>query len=420
MNPQASPTTTRSGLRWTALVEEALLALAANRLRSALTMLGVVIGVASVILMLAIGEGSQQRVAASIASLGSHQLMIMSGSANVGGMRGSAGTLPTLSLADAQAIGELTSIRAVAPVSQTQAQVVYGARNKSTVVTGTTPAYFAVNNWPLRAGVAFGEPELRASANVAVMGSTVARELFGPSNPVGETIRIQRQLFEVIGVLATKGQGFGGQDQDDIIVMPVTTLQRKLSGTVIAGNVGMIQVERASVDDNGLAAEEITRLLRQRHRIATGQEDDFNVRDMSALTSTLKLTSTILSALLGSIAFISLAVGGIGIMNIMLVSVTERTREIGLRMALGAHRYSVLAQFLIESILLSLAGAGLGVLLGFAAGWLIGLSGALTPVYSSWSVGLAFLVAVAVGVSFGFWPARRAASLDPVEALRHG
>jgi putative ABC transport system permease protein len=394
------------------LAEEAMIALNANRLRSALTMLGVVIGVASVILMLAIGEGSRQRVQASIASLGSNQLIVMSGTASIGGMRSGAGSLPTLTLADAVAIGELASVRGVAPVSNSAAQVVFGANNKATSITGTTPAYFSVNNMPLQAGSAFTDADVRTAANVAVLGATVAGELFGDAPPIGQIIRIQRQTFQVIGVLKAKGQGFGGQDQDDVVVLPVSTAQRKLAGTPFPGSVGMVLVESGRPEQKGYTEQEVTRLLRQRHRIAPGADDDFTVRDMSALSDTLRMTSNILSVLLGAIAFISLLVGGIGIMNIMLVSVTERTREIGIRMAVGARRASVLGQFLIESIILSFAGAIAGLVLGIG-------SGAVTAVFSSGSIMLSLSVAIAVGVGFGLWPARRAAQLEPVEALRY-
>jgi putative ABC transport system permease protein len=401
------------------LAEEAMIALNANRLRSALTMLGVVIGVASVILMLAIGEGSRQRVQASIASLGSNQLIVMSGTASIGGMRSGAGSLPTLTLADAVAIGELASVRGVAPVSNSAAQVVFGANNKATSITGTTPAYFSVNNMPLQAGSAFTDADVRTAANVAVLGATVAGELFGDAPPIGQIIRIQRQTFQVIGVLKAKGQGFGGQDQDDVVVLPVSTAQRKLAGTPFPGSVGMVLVESGRPEQKGYTEQEVTRLLRQRHRIAHGADDDFTVRDMSALSDTLRMTSNILSVLLGAIAFISLLVGGIGIMNIMLVSVTERTREIGIRMAVGARRASVLGQFLIESIILSFAGAIAGLVLGIGGGWLASRSGAVTAVFSSGSIMLSLSVAIAVGVGFGLWPARRAAQLEPVEALRY-
>jgi putative ABC transport system permease protein len=404
------------------LLEEALLALNANRLRSALTMLGVVIGVASVILMLAIGEGSRRKVEASIASLGSNQLIVMSGSANAGGFRGAAGGLPTLTLADAEAIGELASVAAVAPLHSVQVQVVAGAANKSTTATGTTPAYFGINNMVVSHGRAFTDSELRTGANVVVIGTTVLQELFGAGSQaqvLGQTLRVQRQTFEIVGVLASKGQGMGGADQDDVLLLPVSTAQRRLAGTVFPGSVQMLMLASATPQEKGYTVEEVTRLLRQRHRIGPGQDDDFSLRDMSQLTETLSLTSTILSLLLGSIAFISLLVGGIGIMNIMLVSVTERTREIGVRLAVGARRASVQAQFLVESVLLSAAGALIGLALGLGTGWLVGQSGLLTPVFSTASIAASMGLAIAVGVGFGWWPARRAAQMEPVEALRY-
>ena len=404
---------------WLPLLQEALSALLANRLRSALTMLGIVIGVASVILMLAIGEGSRAQVAKTITSLGSNQLIVLSGAANSGGFRGAAGGLPNLTLDDAAAMAELSSVAGVAPLASSQAQAVFGPANKSTSITGTTPSYFAVNNMSLVAGRIFTEAETRTGANVAVLGATVATSLFGSRSPLGETIRIQRQSFEVIGLLKAKGQGFGGGDQDDVIVLPIHTAQRKLAGSPFPGTVAMVMVTSGLPDQKGYTQEEITRLLRQRHRIPPGGDDDFSVRDVSALAETLRTTAQILSLLLGAIAFISLAVGGIGIMNIMLVSVTERTREVGVRMALGARRAVVLMQFLAEAVILSLAGAlaGLGIGAGLAA--LVRLSGAINPVISAQSVLLSVCVAMGVGVVCGYWPARRAAQLQPVDALRH-
>jgi len=406
-------------LAWASLVQEAVFALRANRLRSALTLLGVVIGVASVILMLAIGEGSRKRVADTISSLGTNQLVVLSGAANSGGFRGGSGSLPNLTLDDIAAMTELASVAAVAPVASTPVQAVAGARNKSTTATGTNLAYFDINFWQLAAGRRFNVAEERTAASVAVIGATVARELF-PDDPapIGQTLRIQRQTFVVIGVLRAKGQGFGGVDQDDTILLPLATLQRRLAGNAFAGTVAMAMVESRHPEQKGVTQEELTRLLRQRHRIAPDAEDDFSVRDVSALAETLKTTSQILSLLLGAIAFISLLVGGIGIMNIMLVSVSERTREIGVRMALGARRASILAQFLVEAVLLTVAGALIGLALGFGLGWLIALSGVLSPVYSTASVMLALGVSVWVGLACGLWPARRASQLRPVEALR--
>jgi putative ABC transport system permease protein len=404
---------------WQALLQEAFYALGANRLRSFLTILGVVIGVASVIMMLSIGEGSRRSVAKTIESLGSNQLIVMSGSSSSGGIRGGAGSLPNLSFEDASAIAELSSVSGVAPVANVPVQAVYGAKNKATSVTGTTPPYFRINNMQLVAGNLFTDVEVRTAANVVVLGDTVVRELFGDQSPVGETIRLQRQTFEVIGVLKAKGQGFGGGDQDDVILMPVTTAQRKLAGNAFPDVVGMIMTESRFPEQKGYTETEITRLLMQRHRIGPGMDKDFSVRDVSSLTETLKLTSTILSVLLGMIAFISLFVGGIGIMNIMLVSVTERTREIGVRMAIGASRASILGQFLIEAVLLSLVGALIGVVFGVGAGLLASLSGVISPVFSASTIVMSMSVAVIVGIAFGFWPAMQASKLQPVEALRY-
>jgi putative ABC transport system permease protein len=409
-------------MKTAALMEEALTALAANRLRSTLTMLGVVIGVASVILMLAIGEGSRQRVGETISRLGSNQLIVLSGAASTGGMRGMAGGLPTLTLDDAAAMAELPGVKAAAPVHNAAVQVVWGAKNKATTLTGTLPAYFVINNLELAEGEWFTDADVRTGATVAVIGETVRRELFEALAPgqsvIGQTLRVQRQVVTVVGVLKAKGQGFGGQDQDDVLLVPVTTAQRRFAGTAFVGAVGTIVVEARNPGAKGQAEQEIAGLLRQRHRIAPGAEDDFSIRDMSALSESLNIVSQVLSILLGSIAFISLGVGGIGIMNIMLVSVTERTREIGLRMALGARQLHVQLQFLVEAVLMSAAGALIGLAVGFGAGWLASRTGAVTAVFSPQAALLSLVVALAVGVGFGWWPARRAAQLQPVEALR--
>ncbi|MGL4576910.1 MAG: ABC transporter permease [Burkholderiaceae bacterium] len=401
------------------LFQEALLALGANRLRSALTILGIVIGVASVILMMAIGEGSKRNVAQSISSLGANTIIVNSGAGTQGGLRGSAGGLPTLTLDDAVAIGELQTVKNVAPVSNSQAQVVFGGNNKSSSITGTTPAYFIVNSMKIAEGSAFTDTDVRTSANVAVVGDTVVRELFAGQSPIGQIIRIQRQTFTVVGKLEAKGQGFGGQDQDDVVVIPVTTAQRKLSGSAFPNSVSTIMAESNVPEMKGYTEQEITLLLRQRHRIAPGADDDFSVRNMSSVTATLESVSAIISILLLAVASICLFVGGIGIMNIMLVSVSERTREIGIRMALGGPRRTILMQFLLESVALSLVGGLAGVLLGVGAGLLVGMTGAVTAVFSTASIVISFSMALAVGVGFGYWPAVQASKLEPVEALRY-
>jgi putative ABC transport system permease protein len=408
------------------LAREALQALAAHRLRSSLTMLGVVIGVASVILMLAIGEGSRQRVTESISSLGTHQLVVVSGGGGGGpgsGLRGSGGTLPTLTVMDAAAIAQLPSVKAAAPQSTTQGRVVVGAQNRGVSLTGTSEDWLAIQRWALVDGRNFSAQEARTSASVVLIGATARRELFkqlpAGESVIGQSLRVQRQVFTVIGELAPKGSGIGGQDQDDVLVMPLSTLQRRLAGTAFVGSVPSVVVEARDGALKDAARLELESLLRQRHRLAPGVDNDFSVVDPAALSATLSLVSQVLSVLLGAIAFISLLVGGIGVMNIMLVSVTERTREIGLRVALGATRAHITLQFVLEALWLTLLGAFVGLLLALGLGLLLDASGALTVRFSSTAILASMGVASGVGLLFGWLPARRAARLIPADALRN-
>jgi len=403
---------------FTSLLETAWHALATHRMRSFLTMLGMVIGVAAVILMMAIGEGAQAMVRDAIKSMGSNLFIIMSGASTSGGARVATGNAPTLTFDDADAIRNLPDVLTAAPVSPGSAQLIYGGINWSTSVFGTTPDYVVVRDWPMESGGFFSEADVRSGARVAVIGQVVARELFGDEDPIGKIIRIKQAPFEVIGVLAAKGQSLDGRDQDDTVLVPISSAQQKIFSNSLRNRARFIMAQAVSAKSMGVAEATINDTLRSRHRIGTGQEDDFSVRNLTAIAETAAATTRIMSILLGTIAAISLVVGGIGIMNIMLVSVTERTREIGIRMAIGARRRDVLWQFLIEALTLSLIGCGIGLLLGVGGAWLVGsLAGlpvAVTPASVLLAVGVSFLI----GVFFGFYPARRAAGLDPIEALR--
>ncbi|HQS59283.1 MAG: multidrug ABC transporter substrate-binding protein [Gallionellales bacterium 35-53-114] len=401
-----------------AMLSEAWMAMWANRLRTILTMLGMVIGVGAVILMLAVGQGAQQKVQASIAAMGSNLFIILSGSTTSGGMRMGGGAAPTLTAEDAQSIGELPLVAAVAPSSPGVAQLVYGSSNWSTQVIGTTPSYLTVRNWALAAGMPFTDSDVRSATRVALIGRTVAENLFGDEDPVDRTIRIKNSPYVVLGVLAAKGQSLDGRDQDDTVLVPVTTAQRKLFGSQFAGTVRFIMTQAESAEVMPQVERSITELLRQRHRIRAGADNDFTIRNLTAMANTAADTAKVMSLMLGSIASISLLVGGIGIMNIMLVSVTERTREIGIRMAIGARGQDILLQFLLEAIIISVIGCLIGVLLGVGGAYAVSVITGMTAVVTVSSIITAFAVAAGVGIFFGWYPARKASRLRPIDALR--
>ena len=402
-----------------AMLSEAWLAMGANRLRTFLTMLGMMIGVGAVILILAIGKGAQFLVDQSIASMGSNLFIVLSGSSTSGGIRMGLGATPTLTIEDAQAIAELPSISAVAPNAPGTAQLVYGSNNWSTQVIGTTPSYLDVRDWELSAGYPFSDSDVRSATRVALLGQTVVKNLFGDEDPVGKTIRIKKSPYQVAGVLTLKGQSLDGRDQDDSVLIPVTTAQRKLFGSQFQGTVRLIMAQATSVQDMPAAERSINLLLRQRHRLQGMTENDFTVRNLTALANTAAETTRVMSVMLGAIASISLLVGGIGIMNIMLVSVTERTKEIGIRIAIGARQRDILLQFLLEAITISIVGCLVGVGLGIGGAVLVNQLTQTAVVITMSSVVMAFMVAAAVGVFFGFYPARKAAHMEPIEALRY-
>ncbi len=402
-----------------ALLGEGWGAMRANRLRTLLTMLGMVIGVGAVILMLAIGQGAQLTVNESIASMGSNLFIVLSGSSTSGGARLGSGSVPTLRLADAQAMADLPDVEAVTPILPNTAQVVYGSGNWNTTVAGATPAYLKVRDWPVSNGQPFSDSDVRSVTRVALLGQTVVSNLFGDEDPVGKTVRIKNSPFLVVGVLDPKGQSLDGRDQDDTVLVPVTTAQRQLFGNQFPGMVRFIMVKAKSAEAMNRLERSLADLLRTRHRIREEQDDDFSVRNLTAMAQAAAATTKVMSGMLGAIASVSLLVGGIGIMNIMLVSVTERTREIGIRVAIGARRRDILLQFLFEAVLISVSGSLIGVLLGIGCAWAVSHFAEMVVVVTMGSVLLAFGVAAAVGVFFGFYPARRAADLKPIEALRY-
>ena len=402
-----------------AMLLEAWRAMGANRLRTFLTMLGMVIGVGAVIVMSAIGEGTQAKVKESIASMGSNLFIVLAGSMTSGGVRMGSGGVQTLTISDATAMDELDSIAATAPVSSGSAQMVYQSLNWYTQVTGTTPSYFQVRDWQIKNGYPFMDSDVRGATRVVVLGKTIAQNLFGDEDPVGKTIRIKNSPYLVVGVLAKKGQSLDGRDQDDTAIVPITTAQTKLFGSQFKGSVRFIMVQGLSEETMAKAEQEMKVLLRQRHKLRESAEDDFTIRNLTALANTAEETTKAMSLMLAAIASISLLVGGIGIMNIMLVSVTERTREIGIRIAIGAKQRHILVQFLLEALMISIIGCLIGVCVGVGGALLVQKFFSINVAITQSSIMLSFLVATGVGVFFGFYPARKAANLEPIEALRY-
>ena len=395
----------------------ALRALRRNSLRTFLTMLGIIIGVAAVIALVSIGNGAKARVEAEIASLGQNVLLVLAGEVQRGGASMGYGSAGTLTKADFQAIRrEITGVTGATPEVRTPAQVAYGNQNISTTVIGVSAEYLEVRSWPLDSGANFTDSDIRSSAKVVLLGQTAATNLFGAADPVGKTIRIRGAPFRVLGLLSAKGLSMVGQDQDDIVLMPYTSAMVRLTGSTVF-RAFLVKVEDATLLSD--VQNQISALLRQRHHISAGRDDDFLVRTQQELSTTATATSQVLTLLLGSIAGVSLVVGGIGIMNIMLVSVTERTREIGLRLAVGARRRDILRQFLIEAMAVGIVGGLLGILLGGVSARLVAAQLGWAATISAGAVLLAFGCSAGIGIFFGYYPARKAARLDPIEALRY-
>lgn len=399
----------------------ALRILRRNPLRAGLTMLGIVIGIGAVVAMVSLGQGATASVQAEIASLGTNVLIVIPGATTVGGVRGGLGSISTLTVDDADDIEKkVAGVETVLYGTRSVLQVIRENKNWSTVVFGTTPVFPEVRNWPIAEGNFFTQSDLDAAAKVALVGRTVAQNLFEPGEDVvGSEIRIRNVSLRIIGVLASKGQSVTGQDQDDFVVLPFSTAERKVFGTKFLGTVGIILVATHTQQDIPAAVDDIKELLRTRHRLHQAEEDDFTIRTMEDIAKTMAGTSRTMMLMLMSIASISLIVGGIGIMNILLVSVTERTREIGLRMAVGAKRRHILLQFLIEAIIMTVIGGLLGVAAGIGGARLLTAMVGWPAIISPQAVAAAFLFSIAVGIFFGLYPANKASKLNPIEALRY-
>ena len=392
-------------------------ALRRNKMRSVLTALGIIIGVAAVIAMVGIGNGAKAQVEAQIASLGQNLILVFSGSTTASGIRTGWGGAGTLKVEDAKAIRrEVPAVTAVSEEVWTNTQVAAGNQNWSTRVYGESEDYFDIRQWPLADGAPFTPQDVRSAHKVCVIGRTTATQIYGDDDPVGQILRVKNAPFTVIGVLTTKGLSAHGVDQDDIVVVPYTSAMKRVAGGTILRNI-IVQV--ADANQMSVAQQQIIELLRQRHNIRAGRDDDFTVRNQQEIADAATATTDVMTGLLGAIAGVSLVVGGIGIMNIMLVSVTERTREIGVRMAVGAHGTDILTQFLTEAVTLSSVGGLLGIIVGIGASQFLAWKFQWPTLISISSIAIAFLFSAAVGIFFGFYPAREAARLDPIEALRY-
>ena len=397
--------------------EIALISLTRNKIRSFLTMLGIIIGVGAVIAMMAVGNGAQQSIKDQIASLGTNVILVFPGSTNQSGVRTGMGTATSLTEQDIEAIRtQCPSVLLITPSLRTGSQVIYQEMNWRTSIMGVNPDYFEIRSWPVSSGHYFTEADVRNATKVCVVGQTIVDNLFKGADPIGQVIRIRRMPFKIVGILSPKGQSAQGSDQDDVIIAPSSTVQRKMMGQFFFGSIMASAISEKQMDD---AIRQITEVLRVQHKLQSWDENDFTVRSQTEIANAAQSTSQVLTILLASIASISLIVGGIGIMNIMLVSVTERTKEIGIRMSVGATGGNILSQFLIEAIVLSLLGGLIGVLLGGVTSSLISRIAGWTTLVSPESVFLAFAFSAAVGIFFGFYPARKAAQLNPIEALRY-
>lgn len=409
-------------MSFAATLRIALLALRINKMRSALTMLGIIIGVAAVIVMVAVGNGAQARVERQIRSLGSNIIMVLSGSMTSGGARGGSGSQQTIYEEDAAAMmREVDAIQAAAPTLRGSGQAIVGNANWSTSFIGTTPEYLDVRDWTIAEGRGFEPAEMHSSGKVALIGQTVAENLFGDASPIDQVIRVRKVPLTVIGVLARKGQNMMGQDQDDTLLIPINTARTRVIGVTQAKSrsVSSIMVKVKEGADMKEAEERMRELLRQRHRLQPGQDDDFYVRNLSEILQAQEASSKVMALLLAAVASVSLIVGGIGIMNIMLVSVTERTREIGLRMAVGARGRDILTQFLVEAITLSVIGGLIGIVLGVSASLLIAQLASWPTALSATAILLAAGFAALIGVFFGYYPALKASRLLPIDAMRY-